>query len=122
MFSVFWAYSFWLLVMLWAVQAVFMIFLPIKLVPPIPPLWTGSILALICLVQFIVSLSIDRQYDKKMLRYLFWVIWYPFIYWIINASTVVVALPKALLKKKGTRAVWTSPDRGLDKSSTLRKK
>ncbi len=114
-FSVFWAYSFWALIALWAIQAIFKIFMTIRLVPPLPPLWTGSILALACLTQFAVSLSMDHAYDKKMFRYLFWVIWYPFAYWTINALTLAVAVPKALLKKKGTRAVWLSPDRGIDR-------
>jgi biofilm PGA synthesis N-glycosyltransferase PgaC len=114
-FSILWAYSFWLLIGLWSVQAVFKVLMPIRFVPPIPPLWTGSILALVCLIQFAVSISIDYVYDKKMFKYLFWVIWYPFAYWLINASTIIFAVPKALLKKKGTRAVWSSPDRGIDK-------
>ncbi len=114
-FSVFWAYSFWALIALWAIQAIFKIFMTIRLVPPLPPLWTGSILALACLTQFAVSLSMDHAYDKKMFRYLFWVIWYPFAYWAINALTLTIAVPKALLKKKGTRAVWLSPDRGIDR-------
>lgn len=114
-FSAFWAYSFCALIALWAIQAIFKIFMTVRLVPPLPPLWTGSILALACLTQFAVSLSMDRAYDKKMFRYLFWVIWYPFAYWTINALTLTVAVPKALLKKKGTRAVWLSPDRGIDR-------
>jgi biofilm PGA synthesis N-glycosyltransferase PgaC len=113
-FSTFWAYAFWILIIMWALQKMFNIFLPIRFIPPIPPLWTGSILALTCLLQFAVSLYIDHTYDRKLFKYLFWVIWYPFIYWIINAITITVAVPKALLKKKGTRAVWKSPDRGID--------
>jgi biofilm PGA synthesis N-glycosyltransferase PgaC len=88
--------------------------LPVKLLPPIPPRWTGSMLALTCVTQFAVSMHIDNLYEKRFFKYLFWVIWYPFIYWMISAVTVVTALPRALLKRKGTRAVWKSPDRGLD--------
>jgi biofilm PGA synthesis N-glycosyltransferase PgaC len=40
-------------------------------------------------------------------------IWYPLVYWILNTTTSIVAMPKALMKRKGTRAVWVSPDRGL---------
>jgi biofilm PGA synthesis N-glycosyltransferase PgaC len=58
---------------------------------------------------------VDNSYEKKFLRYLFWVIWYPFVYWMINALTIVVAVPKALFRKKGAKAVWKSPDRGFDK-------
>lgn len=113
-FSTFWAYSFWALIAMWIVQEIFNLILPVRLKPPIPPQWTGSILALTCVVQFAVSMYVDNAYEKKFFRYLFWVIWYPFIYWMINALTVIVAVPKALLKKKGTKAVWASPDRGLD--------
>lgn len=116
--STIWAYSFWLLVAMWSVQALLKIVMPIRFVPPIPPLWTGSVLALVCLLQFTVCIYIDKKYDKKMLRYLFWVIWYPFLYWMINALALIVAAPKALLKKKGTKAVWKSPDRGIGSISS----
>jgi len=82
-------------------------------VSPMPPRWTGSILALTCVIQSFVSIYVDRKYDQKMIKYLFWVIWYPFAYWAISSLTVVVATPKGLLKKKGVKAIWKSPDRGL---------
>ncbi|MCE5312941.1 MAG: poly-beta-1,6 N-acetyl-D-glucosamine synthase [Nitrospiraceae bacterium] len=113
LFSALWAYTFWILVFLWIIKATTGFEFGISLVPPIPPQWTGAMLALTCLIQFMVSAYIDHFYDKKLIKYLFWVIWYPFIYWMISALTVVVATPKALLKRKGTRAVWKSPDRGL---------
>ena len=113
-FSVVWAYAFWTLVTLWALTEVFNLTLPMRLVPPIPPAWAGSILALTCVTQFVVSLCVDHIYEKKMVRYLFWVIWYPFMYWMIGSLTVIVGAPKALLKKKGARAVWRSPDRGIE--------
>ncbi len=112
--SVLWAYLFWTVVSLWAVQATFKLVMPVKFIPPIPPLWTGSILAMVCLIQFAVSIAMDHIYDKKLLRYLFWVVWYPFAYWILSALTTVVAVPKVLLGKKGVRAVWKSPDRGIE--------
>ena len=113
--SIFWAYSFWTLIILWMLQEILDLNLPIRFLPPIPPRWTGSTLALTCVAMFAVSVYVDNVYEKKFFRYLFWVIWYPFIYWMINALTVTVAVPKALLKKKGAKAVWESPDRGFDK-------
>jgi biofilm PGA synthesis N-glycosyltransferase PgaC len=107
---------------MWIEQAVLNVPIPIRLQAPIPPLWTGSILALACLVQFSLSIYVDSFYDKKMFRYLFWVVWYPFAYWIINAVAIIVAVPKALLKRKGTRAVWLSPDRGIDKVGTIKER
>ncbi len=114
-FTTFWAYSFWILIAMWFGQEIFHLAYPLRLEPPIPPQWTGSILALTCVIQFSVSLYVDNAYDKKFLKYLFWVIWYPFIYWMISALAIVVAVPKALLKKRGAKAVWKSPDRGFDK-------
>jgi len=40
-------------------------------------------------------------------------IWYPLAYWMINLTTMVAGLPKALFKHRQKRAVWVSPDRGL---------
>lgn len=113
--SVIWAYCFWGMVLLWLVNALFGLVIGVRPPPPMPPAWTGSVLALTCIVQFTVSLYVDQNYEKKIFRYLFWVIWYPFMYWMISSLTVIFATPKALLKKKGVRATWKSPDRGLQK-------
>jgi biofilm PGA synthesis N-glycosyltransferase PgaC len=115
--SVIWAYCFWGMVLLWVVAATTGLVFGFKPTPPIPPAWTGSVLALTCILQFTVSLFVDRSYEKNIVRYLFWVIWYPFIYWMISSFTVIFAAPKAIFKKKGVRATWKSPDRGLRKLS-----
>jgi biofilm PGA synthesis N-glycosyltransferase PgaC len=115
--SVIWSYCFWGMVLLWFVVAVFDLSMGVRPSPPLPPQWTGSVLAMTCILQFTVSLFVDRRYEQNMFRYLFWVIWYPFMYWMISSLTVVFATPKALFKKKGERAVWKSPDRGLAKLS-----
>jgi biofilm PGA synthesis N-glycosyltransferase PgaC len=72
----------------------------------------GSILIAISFIQFTVSFYIDSRYDKEIYRCVYWSIWYPFAYWILNMATVVIALPKAMLRQKGRHATWTSPDRG----------
>lgn len=76
------------------------------------PSWSGVFLGITCLLQFATSLTIDSRYERNLLKYYFWVIWYPFAYWLLIMLTAVVAVPKAMLKRKGTRAVWVSPDRG----------
>jgi biofilm PGA synthesis N-glycosyltransferase PgaC len=40
-------------------------------------------------------------------------VWYPIVFWLINMLTTVIGVPKAALKRRGTRAIWVSPDRGL---------
>jgi biofilm PGA synthesis N-glycosyltransferase PgaC len=76
------------------------------------PSWSGVLLGVTCLLQFTVSLTIDSRYERSIWKYYFWIIWYPLAYWLFIMLTAVVAVPKAMLKRKGTRAVWTSPDRG----------
>ncbi|TEU27324.1 poly-beta-1,6-N-acetyl-D-glucosamine synthase [Alkanindiges illinoisensis] len=74
----------------------------------------GLFLGVTCLVQFFISLWMDRRYDQgRILRNYIWVIWYPLLYWILSMLTTVVALPKALLKRSKKRARWESPDRGI---------
>jgi biofilm PGA synthesis N-glycosyltransferase PgaC len=77
------------------------------------PGWTGVILGATCLIQFGISLAIDSRYEPAFGRYYYWMIWYPMIYWTLHTAATVVAVPKAMLKKRGTRAVWVSPDRGV---------
>lgn len=71
----------------------------------------GTLLA-ISFIQFSVSFMIDSRYEREVLRCAYWCIWYPFIYWLLNMTTVVIAFPKALRREKGKLATWTSPDRG----------
>jgi poly-beta-1,6-N-acetyl-D-glucosamine synthase len=82
-------------------------------VPTLFPEWNGVVLGIVCMLQFLVSLLIDRRYEKRIGRNYYWMIWYPIAYWMLTTATSIVAFPKALLKRKGTRAVWVSPDRGV---------
>jgi biofilm PGA synthesis N-glycosyltransferase PgaC len=77
------------------------------------PTWYGAILGATCIFQFFISMNIDRRYEERVGRKFFWIIWYPLAYWLLGMLTTVVAVPKALSKKTGTRAVWESPDRGI---------
>lgn len=79
---------------------------------------TAGVLIFTCLAQFAVGFYLDSRYERGLWRKFFWTIWYPFAYWIIVAGTTLVGLPKALLKKRGQRAVWVSPDRGVKQTGT----
>ena len=108
--SVVWCYSVITLLFAWLVSQFF--------VPMSWPItatllsYFGSILIAISFIQFTVSFYIDSRYDKEIFRCVYWSIWYPFAYWILNMATVVIAFPKAMLRQKGRLATWTSPDRG----------
>jgi len=84
-------------------------------IPTLIPKWTGVALAVVCLVQFSIGLSLDSLYERRgLFRYLFWAIWYPAFYWLLSAATTVVAVPKGIIKMGKTRhAVWVSPGRKL---------
>jgi biofilm PGA synthesis N-glycosyltransferase PgaC len=61
---------------------------------------------------FFVSFVIDRKYEKGIMKYYFWVVWYPLVYWIIIAITEIKAIYNVVIKRKRS-ATWKSPDRGL---------
>jgi biofilm PGA synthesis N-glycosyltransferase PgaC len=77
------------------------------------PQWHGVVLGITCLVQFMLSLLVDRRYETKIGRNYYWMIWSPLAYWVLNTATSVVALPRAALRRHGQHATWTSPDRGI---------
>lgn len=110
--SLVWAYLMLVVIALWALGW----FVPLPedvAVPSLLPRWHGVILGITCLVQFLLSLVIDRRYEIRIGRNYYWMIWYPVAYWVINTLTTVVAFPRAVLKRRGVRAIWVSPDRGL---------
>ena len=112
--SVLWSYTVALILLTWLIGK--FIELPPELyIPTIVPGWNGVVLGITCLIQFLVSLLIDSRYEKGLIRYFYWMVWYPLAYWIINVATTVVGVPKAILKKAGKRATWISPDRGIPK-------
>lgn len=77
------------------------------------PGWQGLLLAMTCMLQMFLSLWIDRKYDRNLLRYFVGTIWYPIAFWIITMVTTVIAVPTAFARRRGKRAVWISPDRGV---------
>lgn len=108
-----WAFCFALTIVFWTLG----IFIPL---PPelqvhqlLPPAFTGLVLCSACLLQFLTSMLIERRYEPQLSRSVFWVVWYPFAYWMMNLFTTLAAYPKLILKSHRARARWTSPDRGI---------
>ena len=79
----------------------------------LPPEFTGLVLGVMCLIQFSVSLMIERRYEKGIGASLFWIIWFPVVYWMLSLFTTLVAFPKVMLRRHRARARWVSPDRGI---------
>jgi biofilm PGA synthesis N-glycosyltransferase PgaC len=111
--STFWAYVMAFVTIVWLAGKLFVLPPPLE-VSAVLPGWSGVILGATCLLQFAISLVIDSRYEARTLgRYYYWMIWYPMVYWAIHAAASVAAVPKAVLKNRGSRAIWVSPDRGI---------
>ena len=79
----------------------------------LPYIWKSLFLSVVCTIQFIVAMILDRRYDKNLLKNSIVVIWYPFLYWYINAIIVLTTVPSLFFHSKKL-AKWESPDRGLE--------
>ena len=77
------------------------------------PVYFGLVLAMVCLLQFAVSILIDRRYEKDLWKTLFWTVWYPMVFWLVSLLTTLVSFPKVLFNQHQKRARWVSPDRGI---------
>lgn len=107
--SVLWSVTFVLLVALWSVC--YAVGLPPVGASPIPNLW-GMAIGTLCLLQLLTGVLIDRRYDRRVLRYLPYAVWYPIIYWAMLALTTVLALPY-LFKRPAREAVrWNTARTG----------
>lgn len=112
--STVWCYAIFFVVLAWLLTQLMPAYLPAAIqVDTLLPGWSGSLLAVVCLLQFLVGLTLDRRYEGRgLVRNMFWSIWYPALYWAITAGTSVVALPLALANLgRSQNAVWRSPDR-----------
>ncbi len=110
-----WAYIIASTIILWLIGQ--FINLPAPLViDSILPGWYGVVLGFTCLLQFIVGLIIDSRYEKGVVRYYYWMVWYPLVFWMINMFTTIIAFPITIFTKKKSHAVWVSPDRGYPSS------
>jgi biofilm PGA synthesis N-glycosyltransferase PgaC len=82
------------------------------------PGWCGAGIASACMLQFALSVWMDSRYDVRLHRYLWSAIWYPVVFWMVGMMTSVAAGPQFLRRRRGQRAVWVSPDRGLQQVQT----
>lgn len=112
--SAIWAFTFALSILLWLVGQPVELPAELQVSSIMPPAFTGLVLACVCLLQFSLSLFIERRYETGLARALFWIIWYPLAFWMITLFTTLVSFPKVMLKRRQQRARWVSPDRGIN--------
>jgi len=108
-----WAYAMLTLALAWLGT----LLLPAGTLPPLAsplvPQSGGVVLSAVCLFQFAFSTWMDSRYDRGLAGTLFWMIWYPVAFWMIGCATTIAAYPRVLLRGRGARARWVSPDRGI---------
>ncbi len=111
-FSVTWAYTFALSLLLWGIGK--FVELPVGLYVPtvIPPSFVGTLLAVLCLLQFAVALKIESRYEEKLFRNIIWAVWYPLAFWMLSLATSLVGFTKAFLRDSKQRGLWHTADRG----------
>ena len=111
--SVAWAYSMLLGLLMWIVSSL----LPLNTGGPLGfglmPQWWGTVLAMTYILQSCISVMVDSRFEKGLGASIFWVIWYPLVFWLLQTATAVLALPRALMRPRHARGTWVSPDRGL---------
>ena len=95
--SIFWAYCFIGLTILWTFS--YAAGYPPVGASPIPNYW-GMMIGSMCLVQLLVGVILDSRYDSKLRWYYALAILYPLIYWILMAFVTVTATPGGLRRSK----------------------
>ncbi len=110
--SVFWAYCMSIAVFLWALGALGVPLPQWLQVATLMPGFNGLLIGVTCMCQIGLSLVFDSRYDHKLSRVYSWMIWYPVAYWVLNTATTVWAVPKTMMRKRGSRGKWTTTDRG----------
>jgi biofilm PGA synthesis N-glycosyltransferase PgaC len=117
--SISWAYSIVIMVALWLIGRIVPLPAFVHVASPTPG-WSGIVIGTTCLLQIAVSLILDRHYDHRLWRTYCYMIWYPLVYWCISALTTVVAVPRVLARKRSARAIWISPDRGIQQPRDIK--
>lgn len=103
--SILWSVSFVFLATLWTVS--YSIGLPPVGASPIPNLW-GMAIATLCMLQLLIGVLIDRRYDRGIVRFLPYAVWYPIVYWAFLALTTVCALPHLVRTPAKESVRWST--------------
>jgi biofilm PGA synthesis N-glycosyltransferase PgaC len=111
--SIVWAYLMSLGPVLWFLKSAGIPVPPFLPAFRLLPEWWGIVLAITYIVQALVSVSIDVRFEKNLGRALFWVVWYPLLFWTLQAGTAFVGVPQAVFRLRNPKGTWISPDRGV---------
>ena len=114
MLSVLWAYAMLAGLLAWCLRWTSLApFVNYPAFSPVPQGW-GALLTVTYLLQASISLFLEHRFERGILRVIFWQPWYPLFFWMLQALTAVVGVPRAILRlMRASTGTWVSPDRGL---------
>jgi biofilm PGA synthesis N-glycosyltransferase PgaC len=95
--SILWAYTFVILTAFWGLS--YGLGHPPVGASPIPN-WWGMLIATLSLVQLGTGVLLDRQYDRDIVKYFPFAVFYPIVYWIFMAIITVISTPAGLFGKR----------------------
>lgn len=79
-------------------------------VSPIPA-WPGAVVSVVCVTQMAVAARINGTHDPDLRRCLFWIPWYPLLFFAVSAIVAVGTAPEGLLGRLDRVGLWQSPTR-----------
>ena len=112
MVSIVWSYTMLTACVLWLFFSLGLVEHPPWFSFSVVPDWWGAVLAVTYLIQALISVMLDSRFEKNMGSAIFWIVWYPLAFWLLQTSTAVAGVPKALMRSRNARGTWVSPDRG----------
>lgn len=101
--SILWAYSFVFVTLFWGVSHAAG-YAPVGS-SPIPNLW-GMTIGTAALLQLLVGVLMDRQYDRDLLRYYPAAVLYPLIYWALMSVISAIYTFDTFLRKRPAVQTW----------------
>jgi len=69
-------------------------------------------IATLCLLQLTTGVLIDKRYDRGVLRFLPYAVWYPIVYWALLALTTVLAMPYLFRRPQAESVRWQTARTG----------
>ena len=108
-----WSYLMLVLAILWIVHFIWPLGSLTGISSPFLPYGSGILLGATCLIQFALSKWMDSRYEPNLGKNYYWMIWYPFVFWLITITATIIAFPKVVFRGEEKRARWVSPDRGM---------
>lgn len=73
--------------------------------------WSTSIMSFVFIIQAAISISINKKYDKELLKYGVWICWYPLVFFLVGTFLVVCTMYKGLFTNSDSIGKWNSPSR-----------